>query len=280
MNRATFTPFEQLHDPLVASDQEREQALQRWYQHVADRPADPNWLFMNFGYADLDPLTGEPLPDQGHTPLDTGARLYTRVATPLALQGKRVLEIGCGRGGGAITIKRRLKPRSVIGVDLSAKAIDHCQASCADSELSFQVANATNLPFADASFDAVLNVESSHAYADFPAFMHEVRRVLIPGGLLGIADVRFATDLDAWKEAIIQMGFEIIEEEDITPNVLAAMQLTSPFTADYINRVVPPDDMPHFREFAGVTGSWYFNSLLSGLLRYRRFVLKISPAEA
>ena len=50
--------------------------------------------------------------------------------------------------------------------------------------------NAEKLPFADQSFDAVINVEASHCYPRFPQFLDEVARVLRPGGHFLYTDVR------------------------------------------------------------------------------------------
>jgi ubiquinone/menaquinone biosynthesis C-methylase UbiE len=48
--------------------------------------------------------------------------------------------------------------------------------------LDFVEGNAEELPFDDKSFDAVLSVEASHLYLQFPRFLAEVARVLRSGG--------------------------------------------------------------------------------------------------
>ena len=58
--------------------------------------------------------------------------------------------------------------------------------------------NAESLPFADESFDAVINVEASHGYPDFPRFLAEVARVLRPGGHFLYADFRGFLEYDDW----------------------------------------------------------------------------------
>ncbi|QDU31359.1 Phthiotriol/phenolphthiotriol dimycocerosates methyltransferase [Anatilimnocola aggregata] len=55
--------------------------------------------------------------------------------------------------------------------------------------LSFVVGDAENLPFEDDTFDAVVNVESSHCYRSDPAFLAQVRRVLRTGGHVLFADL-------------------------------------------------------------------------------------------
>ena len=55
-------------------------------------------------------------------------------------------------------------------------------------------ADAEKLPFDDESFDAIINVESSHCYPHIDSFLSEVRRVLAPGGCFGIVDFRKIED--------------------------------------------------------------------------------------
>jgi ubiquinone/menaquinone biosynthesis C-methylase UbiE len=55
------------------------------------------------------------------------------------------------------------------------------------------------MPFPDASFDAVINVESSHCYPSMGRFLSEVHRVLRPRGSLLFADLRTS---DVWTFSI------------------------------------------------------------------------------
>ena len=70
--------------------------------------------------------------------------------------------------------------------------------------LSYVQADAENLPFDDASFDVVINVESSHCYPHIDRFLSEVRRVLAPGGCFGIVDFRKVDDgkMAAFEEKV------------------------------------------------------------------------------
>ena len=87
----------------------------------------------------------------------------------------------------------------------------------------FEVGDAENLPFDDASFDVVTNLESSHTYPDMRAFLGQVRRVLRPGGWF------LHTDLLAgqrWMEVKAhprrRSGFTTVSDREITANVLAS----------------------------------------------------------
>ena len=89
-----------------------------------------------------------------------------------------MLEVGSGRGGGASYLSRYLRPRSVTGLDLSQKAVDLCNRHRKAPGLAFTRGDAQSMPFADSSFDAVVNIESSHCYPSMGKFLSEVHRVL------------------------------------------------------------------------------------------------------
>ena len=98
-------------------------------------------------------------------------QLYHHVASAVDLEDKEVLEVGSGRGGGSSYIKRYLKPRRMVGIDFSANAVAFCNDAYSVDGLSYQTGDAEHLPFEDESFDAVVNVESSHCYGSMEAFL-------------------------------------------------------------------------------------------------------------
>ncbi|MFI7544191.1 class I SAM-dependent methyltransferase [Actinoplanes sp. NPDC049599] len=88
----------------------------------------------------------------------------------------RCLEVGCGTGVYAADV--RALGRTPIGVDLSAGMLRH-----AAGRLPVARADATRLPFADASLPAVIAMMVHTDMPDYPAVLREVRRVLAPGGV-------------------------------------------------------------------------------------------------
>lgn len=88
-------------------------------------------------------------------------------------------------GGSAGAIDNFLADHAghVASVDIDDQAIDHAKATFSKPNLEFEVADALNLPYNDASFDIVI---CSHVYEHVPdpgQMFAEIRRVLVPGGV-------------------------------------------------------------------------------------------------
>jgi SAM-dependent methyltransferase len=94
--------------------------------------------------------------------------------------GKKILVVGCGRGGDAHFIHRYLNAAAVVGVDVSRAGIEACLRAYPEPGLEFRAGDAERLDFPNGSFDAVVNIESSHCYADLNRFYREVRRCWRP----------------------------------------------------------------------------------------------------
>jgi FkbM family methyltransferase len=123
-----------------------------------------------------------------------GRRLRAMIADDLQLQpGDHVLDVGCGPGRLARVFAERVAPNgSVAGIDPSPEMINHAtaQASKHAVAVSFQVAYAQQLPFAESTFDAVSCTLALHHVADDDqqAAVAEMYRVLRPDGRLLIAE--------------------------------------------------------------------------------------------
>jgi ubiquinone biosynthesis O-methyltransferase len=97
-------------------------------------------------------------------------------------RGKRVLDAGCGAGYGSEELAQTAE--SVIGVDIAAEAIEFAQDHYRQTNLHFQRASCTALPFAGASFDLVVAFEVIEHLEDWRGFLQEACRVLAPAGQL------------------------------------------------------------------------------------------------
>lgn len=229
---------------------------------------------MNYGFA---PTEGSQLALEA---ADEGDRLciqlYHRVVSAAELKGKTVLEVGSGRGGGASFVARYHRPASITGVDFSAHAVElSTQLHAAVENLRFTVGDAENLPFPAASFDAVVNVESSHCYGHIEKFFDEVRRVLRPGGWFLYADFRAVAEMKTLHAKLAaQHGLERIEREDITGDVAAALEADDERKRRLIRENIPPRFQLLFGEFAGLTGGQMHRGFLNRDLVYHRFAFR------
>lgn len=99
----------------------------QWYEHMSRLDRDAGMTFMNYGWASLDPsdrvLSLLPEDERNRYCI----QLYHRVAGAINLSRMDVLEVGCGRGGGASHVMRYLRPRSLTGLDLAANATAFCR---------------------------------------------------------------------------------------------------------------------------------------------------------
>lgn len=245
----------------------------QWYQHLAGYPV-ASWRFMNYGYTALDEREPPLILAADDEPDRCAIQLYHRVARAIDLAGLQVLEIGSGRGGGSSFVKRYHHPSRMTGVDISAKAIQFCRAHHPVEHLSFVPGDAEALPFDDRSFDAVINVESSHCYGSMTVFLAEVKRVLLPGGRFLFADFRAAQELDVLQAQMAASGMTILEHEDITPQVLAALRRDSERKSALIHGRVSRRLINTFQQFAGIEGSDIFNGFQEGTVGYVRYVLQ------
>ena len=98
-------------------------------------------------------------------------------------EGKRVLDFGCGSGYGSASIAETA--RSVQAVDVAQDAVDYAKANFSRPNLFFtRIAPDAQIPFADESFDVVLSFQVFEHVKNTNFYLHEVRRVLVPGGRL------------------------------------------------------------------------------------------------
>ena len=127
---------------------------------------------------------------------------------PLA-PGLKLLEISCGRGGGlAAFLAKAPGIFDATGLDVAASAIKFCRATYGERDgLRFIEGSALDLPFDDASFDIVLNVEASNDYGDRPRFFSEVARVLKPDGVFLYTDTCYSDRREALERDMTDAGF-------------------------------------------------------------------------
>lgn len=252
----------------------RRNAWQRVYQFLATTYAhSAAWTFMNYGYEPVD-AADRPLLAEVDEADRYFIQLYHYVATAVDLTGLDVLEVGSGRGGGAAYIKRYLKPKSMTGVDFSQGAIGFCRARHKVAGLTFIPGDAEALPFADASFDAVVNIESSHCYGSIERFVTQVQRVLRPGGYFLFADFRERQESARLQAQLTHSGLAIVHKIDITPNVLAALDTYNAAKLALIQSQIHWWMRKLFQNFAAVKGSPIYDSFKDQRMVYHHYLLR------
>lgn len=249
-----------------------------WYQMLVVIDRQREITFMNYGYASLDPSTNGLALNEGERDNRYCIQLYHHVAAAVDLKGKEVVEVGSGRGGGASYIARYLKPSSMRGIDLSDKAVDFCNTHYDTEGLSFTQGDAENLPLGDATADAVVNLESSHCYGSMEKFLGEVHRVLRPGGYFLFSDHRDRGKVERLQKQLKEAGLTLVNQTDITANVVKALDLDNDRKAKLIELRCPRLLRGRMAEFAAMKGTSTYHSFASGSSRYLSFVLQKNGA--
>jgi len=235
-----------------------------WYQILGKRGHDIGWTFMNYGFRPDDKELSPNLKPQDESNR-IFIQLYDYAASQIPLDGLKVLEVGSGRGGGASFIARYYKPSSMTGLDYSLSAVKLSKSLHGEvSNLDFVEGDAENLPFEDNTFDAVVNVESSHCYGNMKSFISEVHRVLKVGGHFSWVDLRGKDMVNDTESIFTDSKLKSIHEKDITKQVVNALDEIHDQKTELISIHVPKIIQGAFKDFAGVKDSQIYNAFKNG----------------
>jgi SAM-dependent methyltransferase len=100
------------------------------------------------------------------------------------VEGKMVLDAGCGTGYGSNMLASRA--RRVTAIDLSSEAIDYCRTHYAAPNLDFVQMDVTQLAFRRA-FDVAVSFQVIEHLPDTGAFLDALKQAVIPGGRIVLA---------------------------------------------------------------------------------------------
>jgi len=120
----------------------------------------------------------------------SGADLDALKAIARRYSAPDVLDLGCGAGH--VSFAMAPFAASVTACDLAEDMLAVVAASAAERQLhniAIRQGKAEALPFADASFDIVVTRFSAHHWADVPAALLEVSRVMRPGAVAVVIDI-------------------------------------------------------------------------------------------
>jgi SAM-dependent methyltransferase len=135
-------------------------------------------------------------------------RMRDRLLNRIPWRGdERVLDVGCGRGLLTVGAAHRVPGGSVVGVDVwnaaalsgnrADSVLQNSRVEGVGNRVQVNQGDARQLPFAEASFDAVVSnfvVHELNSRRDREQMMRELARVLKPGGHIALIDFIFTDD--------------------------------------------------------------------------------------
>ncbi|MBR8829169.1 MAG: class I SAM-dependent methyltransferase [Gomphosphaeria aponina SAG 52.96 = DSM 107014] len=160
---------------------------------------------------------------------DTGAKGDTQLRQAyhqvlekqINIQPQNILDLGCSVGMSTFALQEIYPHAQVTGLDLSPYYLAVAQYSSREKNAKIQWVHgkAENTEFADASFDLVSAFLMFHELPQLPtiAILKEARRLLCPGGYLGIMDMNPNSEVYA----------------KMPPYILTLLKSTEPYLDDY-----------------------------------------------
>jgi len=122
----------------------------------------------------------------------TGAKVRRgRILSALSIRpGSHVLDVGSGPGHQAYELAAVVGSGGLVaGVDCADSALEIARRRCSNlSNVTFELGDASKLPFPDATFDAAMSSQTFEYLEDAPAALAEMHRVVKPGGRVLIHD--------------------------------------------------------------------------------------------
>jgi len=114
-----------------------------------------------------------------------------------------ILDVGCGGGRTVSKLAALAAEGSVTGIDVSAVSVEASQQvnirEIEAGRVKIQLGSVASLPYPDDTFDVVTAVETHYYWPDLPANLHEVLRVMKPGGTFALIA---ETHRDGWRGAL------------------------------------------------------------------------------
>ena len=153
----------------------------------------------------------------------------------------RVLDVGCGSGWASRLMAAKARNGRVVGIDISDEMVTlAADTSKQFSNVVFRVASAEALPFGDGEFTHAFSMESLYYYANVPAALKEIRRVLASGGV-------FVTVVDLYQEN--EPSHQWVEDLKVPVHLLSIAEYRSLFEdAGFVNvqdrRLYDPTPVP------------------------------------
>jgi ubiquinone/menaquinone biosynthesis C-methylase UbiE len=129
--------------------------------------------------------------------------------------GRSLLDVGCGPGTITLDFAARLAPGVVTGIDASADVVDQAAATATErnvANVAFETGDVYDLRFDDEVFDIVHAHQVLQHLTDPVAALVEMRRVVRPGGVVGVRDSDYATFTWAPDDPVLDRWLALYHE--------------------------------------------------------------------
>lgn len=117
------------------------------------------------------------------------ADTFATFLLPHLTSGMRLLDVGCGPGTITVGLAERVAPGEAVGVDIGPSEVECAKANATESgvtNLTFEIGEATALPFPNGRFDAVFSCATLEHVPQREGAIKEMYRVLRRGGIIGL----------------------------------------------------------------------------------------------
>ncbi len=193
-----------------------------------------------------------PVEGETDTPWHRLVRGWLRPARDLV--GKRILEIGCGRGGFACWLaSQKERPSELVASDFSISAIQKGRAFADEHGISgirWEIGDIQAIAHPDASFDTVISCETVEHVREPRRALCELARVLRPGGRLFLTTPNYLGTLGLYR-IYLRLRGRIFTEEGQPINKLMLLPVTRVWVARTGLRIRAVDAVGHYLPFPG-----------------------------
>ena len=160
-------------------------------------------------------------------------------------RGGLFLDAGVGTGRFGTTLAEAY-PGRVVGIDVSTDML--AQARAKSAVIQLVRGDLRRLPFPDASFNGVLVVHILHLIERWQAVIDELRRVIVPGGVLMLGAEQ------GGRSVLVDFYLQQARAREISTDNLGAGGLTQPLA--YVRQKSPQGQIPRVELLSGPRLTW------------------------
>lgn len=190
-------------------------------------------------------------------------------------ENANILELGCGTG--LFTYEFVKKPIRLTAIDISPDLLAEAEKIISAKNVTFKVDNAYDMSFADNSFDAVIGSSVLH-HLDIEKAMHEIYRVLKPGGVIRFTEPNMLNPQIALQKNIPWLKRRLGDSPDETAffrSSLTRMLRNHDFTHievvpfDFLHPAIPQSLLPLALPLTGMAEKLLLLKSIAGSLYVR-----------